>query len=523
MIRLSSFTPTRFGIRPEKFSFHKAPLLDKDNNRHDLITSPAITDILWNHQTSYMSSKMVSRLSFSTIQETIYRRHILTSEQSLSLLELPTEVLVQICKVTEAQDLPILRQVCKRLSDVATPRFAMVNFTETVHVVSPYSIDTLVNITEHAVFGDYVQAVAICSARRTNMSGTIKPVNTNNQSLCLNAYIKTRRFARRMERIFNNIKSRHGSVTISIYDNPGREGFGVNPIIKFTPSMVMRCYGWTQLSGSDPTSITYRTAETLEETIYAARRARCPIKRLKINLFAYTKFNQAMHMELDGTMRRVLESSLTPLSIDLGGRNTSQMSYDHELQCLKFGSGGHDYGGVTLWLGSRASYTWLLTQRVKQLSIIDDNLRLSTVQPFFSSHLRRLKIEKVTVYTGSFDQNLWSELLETVSALSGLQYCGLGDLTYCIRLTWDDTDDGDVDYQKCLVLPGHEDSPYPCESPFFKLLFPSGVATVELDGDDVFGKLQDLASYVRAAENRKFRRIVRDGSVRDSIVGVIEE
>jgi hypothetical protein len=46
---------------------------------------------------------------------------------------------------------------------------------------------------------------------------------------------------------------------------------------------------------------------------------------------------------------------------------------------------------------------------------------------------------------------------------------------------------------------------------------------MEIDGDDVSEKLQDLASYVRAAENSKFRRIVRDGSVRDNIVGVIDE
>jgi hypothetical protein len=378
-----------------------------------------------------------------------------------------------------------------------------------------------VNITEHAVFGDYVQAVAICSARRITISGTTNTVDTNNQSLCLNAYIKTRRFARRMERVFDNIRTRHGSVTISIYNSPGKGSLRVN-----TPSTLMRCFGWTKLSESGSTSITYRTAETLEETIYAARRARCPIKCLKIKLSVYKHFYQDTHVELDAAMRRVLGSSLTPLSIDLGGRNTSEMSYDHELQHLEFQSSALSNDGVAMWLGMRASYTWLLAQRmpIDQLSLVNfGNFRASTVQPFFSLHLRRLKIENVSVCTENFDQNLWSELLETVSGLSGLQYCGLSNLTYGFRLTWDDTDDGDATFQQCLVLPGHEDSPYPCESPFFKLLFPSGAATVELDGDDVFEKLQDLASYVRAAENSKFRRIIRDGSVRDNIVGVIDE
>jgi hypothetical protein len=451
------------------------------------------------------------------IRSTVSRRHILTPEQSLTLLELPTEVLVHICKFTEAQELPNLRQVCKKLSDVATRRFAMVNFSETVHVVSPYSIDALVNITEHAVFGDYVQAVAICSARRITISGTTNTVDTNNQSLCLNAYIKTRRFARRMERVFDNIRTRHGSVTISIYNSPGKGSLRVN-----TPSTLMRCFGWTKLSESGSTSITYRTAETLEETIYAARRARCPIKCLKIKLFAYT--TRTMHMELDAAMRRVLGSSLTSLNIDLGGRYTSEMSYDHELQHLKFQSTGLSNDEVAMWLGMRASYTWLLAQRIllDQLSLVNfGNLRASTFQSFFSLHLRRLKIENVSVCTENFDQNLWSELLETVSGLSSLRYCKLRNLTYRINLTWDDT--GVVDFQRCLVLPGHEDSPYPCEHLYFKLLFPSGAAMMEIDGDDVSEKLQDLASYVRAAENSKFRRIVRDGSVRDNIVGVIDE
>jgi hypothetical protein len=223
------------------------------------------------------------------------------------LIELPNEVLMEICSSAEDRDLPSLRLTCRELCDTATPHFAKVNFTERFHVVSPYSIDTLVKITEHPVFGGYVRTVAICSARRT----------MNSKRLYINAYVKTGRFARRLERIFNNIRSRHGFVNISIYDYPGRSAF-----LGYASPVQMRCFGWAQLSQA--TLIAHRTAETLEQTIYAARHARCPVRYPKIHLFAYRSSSLIMHEELDTAMCKVLESNLTPLSIDLGGENNSK-------------------------------------------------------------------------------------------------------------------------------------------------------------------------------------------------------
>jgi hypothetical protein len=44
------------------------------------------------------------------------------------------------------------------------------------------------------------------------------------------------------------------------------------------------------------------------------------------------------------------------------------------------------------------------------------------------------------------------------------------------------------------VLPGH--GRYSCEVSGFKLLFPNGTVTTEIDGDEITEKLYDLASYV---------------------------
>jgi hypothetical protein len=56
----------------------------------------------------------------------------------------------------------------------------------------------------------------------------------------------------------------------------------------------------------------------------------------------------------------------------------------------------------------------------------------------------------------------------------------------------------------------------------FLLLFPNGTATIETSGD-IGEELQDLANYVRAAENRKRQKIISDDFIKDGTVGTIQE
>jgi hypothetical protein len=234
------------------------------------------------------------------------------------LLELPNEVLIKIFNSARRQDLPNVRLTCSRLCDTANPQFAKVNFTKRVYVVSPYSIDTLVDITKHPVFGGYVKTVVISSARQTTRPHTSPPLRwaeSYNKDLCLNAYVKTRRFARRMERVFKNIRSHAGSVAISISDHP--------PVRNR-----LRTCGWTQLHDSLPVYMTSRLSETFEETIYAARRARCPVESLEI--LKTCAEPPAINHELDAAIRRVLESNLAPLNVNLSGRY--QISHSHGSQ-----------------------------------------------------------------------------------------------------------------------------------------------------------------------------------------------
>jgi hypothetical protein len=187
----------------------------------------------------------------------------------LTLIDLPTEILVEIFRDRD-QDLASLRLTCKQLCNAVTRRFGIVNFTERSHVVTPYSIRALIEITEHPEFGKYVESVSICCIRKRVVLEGLP-----SKSATFNGYNTTKRFARDIERVFTNIKALSGSVTISIEDYPlwGQIGERYMPV---------RCYGWKQLFELSADFKCGHLLETLEETIYAARRAKCPVKCLKI-------------------------------------------------------------------------------------------------------------------------------------------------------------------------------------------------------------------------------------------------
>jgi hypothetical protein len=220
----------------------------------------------------------------------------------LRLLGLPIEILIRICTLLEDPDLPEIRRTCRKLCDAATRHFALVNFTERVHVVTAYSINALVDITAHPVVGGYVKTVSICSVRRTTLAK-----DYTLRSVIDNRFVSTQQFGRALEQVLGNIKQRSGSVNITIYDNPDKRNLGHWPghvLSSKIGSMSIKCYGWKDFLTYCPGYITYRTAETLEETVWAARRAECQIACLKVNLFAH--YNPRAQAQLQRVMENIL-------------------------------------------------------------------------------------------------------------------------------------------------------------------------------------------------------------------------
>ncbi|KAG9676728.1 hypothetical protein KCU99_g3535, partial [Aureobasidium melanogenum] len=431
--------------------------------------------------------------------------------QSLELVDLPTEVLVEIFKHVPDEDLLSARLVCKKLCDAATPQFAKVYFTERTHVVSSYSIDALIKITEHPIFGDCVKTVAICGARRidlperpTRFENSI--IDETDQNAYLVRHVNTGRFARRMERVFGNVRSRSGSVAIKIFDSPRRDSLD-------TSLLPTRCHGYTRLTKPPLITIDCQMVKTLELTVYAARRARCPIKYLKIALLGYL----TLEVKLDEAMHKILESSRTPLSVCLEGEYWPRLSYNDESQCLELQRINSDlFPNSSCALPLEATYTWLLANKIKQLKITDTNRCVITrLRPFFTPRLTRLSLQLVSVFTENFDQNLWSEHIQMVSDLPGLEHCRLSRLRYKFSRALD------LAFGQHIFLPSH--GYYPCQRDTFYLTYRDASHSIEINGNDVCDKLKELACYVAAAEVQKVQAIVNAGRVNDFMVGIIDQ
>ncbi|KAG9686551.1 hypothetical protein KCU95_g11263, partial [Aureobasidium melanogenum] len=434
--------------------------------------------------------------------------------QSLGLVHLPTEVLIDIFEHVPDKDLPAARLVCKKLCDAATPRFATVNFTERFHAVSPYSIDALVGITEHPVFGKYVKAVSIYSARRTRISKNILRRSStiherDNRDDYVNAYVKTGRFARRMERVFRNIKSRSKSVVINLYDHPGFSALQENPFFSFLPSIPMKCYGWTQLFGDPSASsvhIAYRPVETLEQTVYAARRVGCPVKCLNIDFFEC--HDPSLDKRLDAALYRILQSTPTSLSLSLGSMRSCGLSYT-------------SFRWLIAGLPLHASYRWLQTKRIAQIRVAKlSYFPYDLLRPFFTPSLTSLELSEMSVWTKDFEQNLWSTNIQIISALPGLQHCRLSYLSYKFSDTLIHRSPFVDDMFQVMTLSGGQ---YPCQFGKFYLTFRTGKDLIEVSGNDVRNELKELACYVAAAEAQKVQQILNDGCVYNDMVGIIDQ
>ncbi|KAG9656512.1 hypothetical protein KCU64_g5828, partial [Aureobasidium melanogenum] len=219
--------------------------------------------------------------------------------QPPKLVDLPTEVLVEIFDLVPDKNLSTVRLVCKRLCDAATPRFATANFTERIHVASPYSISALIKITEHPVFGGYVKTVGVCGAIRLKERQSSfywnKFIEEDDCDAYRNVFVQTGSFAHCMERVFGNIRPRTGSLAIGIYDNPGIGNL-------------------TRLSGTGSVAVPMK----------------CPVECLMMGLCEVNPFFQ--HKELDVTIHKILESNSTPLSLDVGREPGRKLSYRKELQ-----------------------------------------------------------------------------------------------------------------------------------------------------------------------------------------------
>lgn len=78
---------------------------------------------------------------------------------------LPPEMLIQICDFADPKSLIALRRTCRIISQCALTPFCNVHFSERRHILSRHSLEELVKITAHPVFGPFVRTIKLGSCR----------------------------------------------------------------------------------------------------------------------------------------------------------------------------------------------------------------------------------------------------------------------------------------------------------------------------------------------------------------------
>ncbi|KAI4726660.1 hypothetical protein E4T49_05544 [Aureobasidium sp. EXF-10728] len=94
-----------------------------------------------------------------------------------SLISLPNEILTMICANLSAKDLGAIRLLCKETNPTATTEFATRYFKDPFVMMSKESLEALVEICKHPVFGPQVRKVQLLSARPSARS--LRPLDHN--------------------------------------------------------------------------------------------------------------------------------------------------------------------------------------------------------------------------------------------------------------------------------------------------------------------------------------------------------
>lgn len=128
-------------------------------------------------------------------------------------MDLPIELLVMIANASESSSLPNLRLACRELHDVTIDAFGTA-FLSTLHlVISTFKPNTLLEITEHPVFGRYVKGIALVFGFPQGPHSDIYQIID-----CLSGFSRVRSSI--MSKAFQNIQKNHGSVELKFYDRP---------------------------------------------------------------------------------------------------------------------------------------------------------------------------------------------------------------------------------------------------------------------------------------------------------------
>lgn len=458
---------------------------------------------------------------------------------------MPNEVLLTIIDFAGTKALPALRQTNKRLRDVSNERYAKLHFAVRRHVQSEYSMDALVDITAHSIFGGYVKTIITSDARPKQREEPLSEYHPRSCTQCTlesssplcehpapyHIALSFERLRVKLEKVFHNIRRHSASVSVGVRES------------------VHECYGnayyhadCAMISKVSPNPIEFlrqrdeckHFVQTFQETLQAARKSGCEIENTKFYAFhpgsPFMRSTRQLR-EMEAMLDHFLASLSNSVSFELNWFSSQKaglqayIRYDHNIDKL-------DVCGLiftTFIFQLRgflpdAEATRMLS-RLSNQSMVCIRLSECRIENFdFPQLLCIPTLESLTLHDVVFDTehlgtNLWSSFFKQLYHTTRLRQLELDRCQYGFNPA---RDHGDK--RRWLQLPSGR---YPMDDGFgddsrFFLLFSHDAPErkVLTHTTSILAELKALAEEVAHLELEEIADIERDGCVRTNIIGI---
>lgn len=243
------------------------------------------------------------------VPDTKTSRQVLIAVMATSISSLPPEIVLLIAAAADSHDLASLRLVSKQWCDISTKLFGIAKLRHPRFIISPYSLQGLVDLTAHPVLGPCVQSIEIGTYRMkkyfVNTQPRLEASRANVAALTQFPFEATGLHTVLLTKALANLH-RHGVVpTIGLFEDVVCAGPGVESL--------RRGYGYDELYG--PVKVLEygdsRAAQTLIALVTARNSSGCPISGISVDLQWNPLARQAIgrHPGLQQLLKNLLVSS----------------------------------------------------------------------------------------------------------------------------------------------------------------------------------------------------------------------
>lgn len=422
------------------------------------------------------------------------------SSTRVSFSTLPVEMLDRVFWLVDKPDLLNLRLVSKFICAIAERPFAVRHFANCHHVITKHSMETLLAISEHKVFGPYIKTIMISPARTlmvtwANIDSSLDEYARN---VVADYYFRSAKFRQLMRQVFSNLKQHTDSIALAVHEDIY--------LLREDPSRFKRsiqCYGATNLLQESPMGITFRTPETLQFIVAAMKTVGIGINNLDIELYR-DSIGGGKRMT-DQVIAQLLQSSMAPMDFHLRWNGFSVLEYTHRQDNLCVSQQSliteqrQDRRDVFFDVLTLDAVVQWLTKTFSQKLCLRELCadRLFLLDAYFKRSLHSITLIDITLCSEYFADGVYSSLFKFLSGLPDLKHCKLHKLQYGLARREHPFD------HTFRLLSGTYPTGWQC----LLLFFPNGTSELDIAGFDVSKQLENLAAYTAAAETSKIEEV----------------